>query len=192
MKMDDWTMFEEFIKIYTNTMSRISADQYYMFSDTYFAGLRSILGDCLHLCTVMSPGGELAAGGLFAVTERVVQYHLGGTSKKYLPLAPAKLMFHSVIRWAKEVGNEIFHLGGGIGGRSDSLFSFKNGFSKLRSDFYTYRMILDDDRYAALVHLSRENCDRPTDYDREFFPAYRDLSITQKVEGARSCPEYQK
>lgn len=191
-KMDDWTMFEEFIKIYTNTMRRVSADAYYTFPHRYFTGLRSLLGDRMHLCTVVSFRGELAAAGLFPATEGIVQFHLSGSDAKYLSQAPSKLMLHFVTQWMKEKGSTSFHLGGGLGGRLDPLFEFKAGFSKLRSDFYTYRMILDQDKYATLVRLCGEKCGSVDQSSSQFFPAYRDPSIKQRLEGARSCPEYQK
>jgi hypothetical protein len=73
--------------------------------------------------------------------------------------------------WAKERGVRFMHLGGGIGCRQDSLAFFKQGFSKLRSRFQTFRMVLEPDIYQGLVRtrgLPGDTID-PGGY----FPAYR-------------------
>ena len=41
----------------------------------------------------------------------------------------------------KDRGNAIFHLGGGVGGAKDSLFSYKAGFSSGRHPFHTWRVV---------------------------------------------------
>ena len=170
--MDRWEYFDDFIEIYEATMHRLSASEFYLFPVRYFYGLRTALGTSLHLCTVLSPEGEVAAAGLFTSVCGIVQYHLGGTNSKYLSFAPAKLMFDHVCRWAKEEGNRVFHLGGGVGGQDDSLFQFKAGFSKLRNDFFTYRMIVDEEKYRLLNDQWERQCGEQRS-DLEFFPPYR-------------------
>ncbi|MCZ7545991.1 MAG: GNAT family N-acetyltransferase [Anaerolineae bacterium] len=172
--MDAWEYYEAFVHIYRQTMDRLSADTFYHFDRPYFTDLRTALGDCLHLCTVLSPEGEVASGGVFSTVNGIVEYHLGGTSTKYLPCAPSKLMFDHVRRWAAEMGHRIFHLGGGVGCRADSLFDFKAGFSDLRSNFYTFRMVVDAEKYAALNGLWAERR-RAIDDHADFFPKYRQL-----------------
>ena len=173
VKMDDWSYYQEFIDIYHMTMKRLEASEYYLFSDSYFADLRSSLGHNLHLCVVLSPTREVAAAGLFTTTDGIVQYHLSGTSLEYLHQSPTKLLLAFVSHWAKEEGNRLFHLGGGLGGRSDSLFQFKAGFSKLRANFFTYRIVLDTDRHATLDRLWREHCGNKGEDTSDFFPSYR-------------------
>jgi lipid II:glycine glycyltransferase (peptidoglycan interpeptide bridge formation enzyme) len=113
------------------------------------------LGDRLHLCTVQDPcSGVLASAGLFtAINTDIIQWHLCGTASAYLPLAPTKLEIDFIRRWAKEAGYQALHLGGGVGNRADSLFHFKAGFSPVYKEFYTYRLVLDDNRYAELSRM---------------------------------------
>jgi lipid II:glycine glycyltransferase (peptidoglycan interpeptide bridge formation enzyme) len=154
-------------------MRRVSADLFYLFSDDYFADLRLVLGDRLHLCTLLSPGNELAAAGLFTVNNRVAQAYLAGTVEKYLRVAPSKPMIYSEMLWAKENGPDVLHLGGGVGGKKDYLFQFKSGFLKLRSDFYTYRMILNERRYSLLVDLWKSQQSGTAQNNSDWFPQYR-------------------
>ena len=185
-ELDRWEYLEDFIAIYRQTMDRCDAEEFYFFSDHYFADLRTVLGDRLHICTIFSRQEEVAAGGLFSSIGGIVQAHLAGTANKYLHYAPAKLMFDHVRRWAKEAGNTVFHLGGGVGCRDDSLFRFKTGFSKWTTDFSTYRMILDQSKYASVIRLRQEQQPEPG-VSAGFFPAYRrpdistDLDTDQRV-----------
>lgn len=170
--VDDWQSVEAFIQIYQATMKRVVAKEYYIFSHEYFNNLRLALGDSLHLCAVMSPEGVMAAGGLFATaTSGIVEFHLSGTAAAYRKVAPTKLMLHYMIRWAKGAGFSTLHLGGGVGGRADSLFEFKAGFSDRRHDFYTYRMILDENKYTDLVARWQQQYSQAADPD--YFPLYR-------------------
>jgi Acetyltransferase (GNAT) domain len=177
-KINDWSLYEEFIQIYQTTMRRLSASSYYLFSEKYFADLRSSLGDRLNLCTILSPEGEVASSILFIATNNIVQTYLSGTAEKYLGQGSSKLEIATICRWAKENGKSVLHLGGGLGASSDSLFYFKSGFSDLKADFYTYRMILDREKYAKLLQLSLEKAgDKINNNNSDFFPEYRQLSI---------------
>ncbi len=160
------------MEVYRATMRRVGAKEFYLFSDNYFEDLKGVLEDKLDLWTVLSPDGEFAAGGVFTVTNGIVEYHLGGTAEKYLSTAPSKLMFSDVRNWGKEAGNRVFHLGGGLGGKTDSLFQFKAGFSQDYADFFTFRMVLDQPKYDRLEKkwrlLSGE-----LKQDLDSFPIYR-------------------
>ena len=170
--VDDWSRYDEFIQAYRQTMERVGASDFYFFSDEYFADLRAALEGRLHLCTVSSPTGEFAAGGLFCVTDGMVQYHLSSTADAHVGVAPSKLMLDHMRGWAQERANTVLHLGGGLGGREDSLFQFKAGFSPLRADFRTFRMVLDASRYEMLIDQWKAlSPDDQTTSD--YFPRYR-------------------
>jgi hypothetical protein len=170
-RLDEWESYDDFISVYNMTMTRLGASEYYFFSPEYFVALRSLLGAHVHLCTVVSPEGEVAAAGLFTVTSGIVQYHLGGTADMYLRHAPFKLLFDFMRRWAKEGGNATLHLGGGVGSQEDSLFHFKAGFGSGRASFSTFRVIVDQQKYADLTEQVTQKHGRQN--DPLFFPGYR-------------------
>jgi hypothetical protein len=170
--VDRWEQMDEFIRIYEETMSYRSAVAYYRFGRDYYRELRQCLGERLHLSVVLAPDGSGAAAGLFTQVDGMVQFHLSGTSDAHRRAGPAKLMLIHMRDWARGRGARFLHLGGGVGCREDSLAFFKQGFSKLRSRFQTFRMVLDPDRYQALVRrrgLPEEDPGAPGG----FFPAYR-------------------
>ena len=169
-QMDDWSRYNEFVSIYGQTMERVHANDFYKFSPQYFRDLRDKLGRQLHYCSIADPNGQLACGGIFGQSQTIMQYHLSGTADAFLSKAPSKLMLYEATLWAKKAGCTILSLGGGRGARPDSLFHFKSGFSPLRSDFLTYRLVCDQGKYASLT--------RGTEADEvgdEYFPRYRRL-----------------
>jgi hypothetical protein len=164
----EWKHFDDFVRIYTETMHRLEAAPYYFFDAEYFRGMREALGPGgLHLA-VTRIAGDVAAAALITTVSGVVQYHLSGTTERYIKERPTKLLLHEVRRWSTSRGERWFHLGGGLGAAADSLFRFKAGFSKLRRSFRTWRVIVDGDRYAALSGGTATAPDTAG-----FFPAYR-------------------
>jgi hypothetical protein len=176
-EMDDWNAYPASCEVYRATMRRNSAGSFYYFSDEYFSGLRRVLGQSVHLCTVRGPAGDVAACGLFLLAGGIAEYHLGGTADAHFAKAPSKLMFDFVRRWAKERGASVLNLGGGVAGAADSLYRFKSGFSPLNAGYHTVRIVFDAPRYDALVETSRA-IRAADDAAETFFPAYRRRSST--------------
>jgi len=168
--VDRWDRLDDFVRIYEQTMRYRSADAFYFFDRAYYEDLRRSLGDHLHLSIVQAPDGAAAAAGLFSRIDGLVQFHLSGTSEDYRRTGPAKMMLVHMRDWAKVGGARILHLGGGVGCREDSLAFFKQGFSKLRGRFHTFRMVLDPALYQRL--LGRRGLVPPS-AESAFFPAYR-------------------
>jgi Acetyltransferase (GNAT) domain len=165
----------EFVALYHETMHRVKAEQSYFFDPTYFYDLAKSLGPVLKLFIVKTPEEQVISGGLFTLCDGIVQYHLGGTRDAALKLSPTMLMFETVRHWANENGAHTFHLGGGVGAKSDSLFQFKARFSPQRHKFFTWRWIVAAKAYRELS-LEKQLWNsqrglRPN--SASFFPAYR-------------------
>jgi hypothetical protein len=165
----------EFIALYHETMRRVKAEQSYFFDATYFTDLATALGSVLNLFVAKSPGGEVIAAGLFTLCDGIVEYHLGGTLDTALKLSPTVLIFETVRQWAIQNSAHTFHLGGGVGGKSDSLFQFKARFSRRRHKFFTWRWIVVPDVYRKLsLQKDRWNSECGLRaVSGSFFPAYR-------------------
>jgi hypothetical protein len=180
----------EFVEVYHETMRRVKAEQSYFFDPTYFSDLAKSLGRVLKLFVVKMPDGEVISGGLFTLCNGIVQYHLGGTRNTALKLSPTVLIFDTVRRWSHKNGAHTFHLGGGVGGKTDSLFQFKAQFSRRRHEFVTWRWIVAPETYRE---LSRQK--QLSDSERglraispSFFPAYRCPSEPDTVPAALRAP----
>jgi GNAT acetyltransferase-like protein len=167
-RFNEWSAYSDFVCIYGQTMARLQANEFYRFPAQYFHDLRVALGPRLHFCSIVDAHGELACAALLTETEGLVQYHLSGTADRFVADAPSKLMLHEVTLWAKRKGCKILHLGGGLGGRADSLLHFKTGFSPLRTDFLAYHLVCDETKYNFLC---QQTATEPR--DTEYFPEYR-------------------
>ncbi len=167
---------DDFLDIYYETMRRVNAEKYYFFRKAYFEKLISQLGADVHhfMCTLK---GKVICSGLYVLCNDIVQAHLGGTRTEFMPLAPRKLEKDTVRIWATQQGARIFHLGGGVGAKRDSLFEFKAGFSKNRHDFKIWKWVVNPILYNELCEelaLGRNPGNADDDlYDNSFFPAYR-------------------
>ncbi|MEZ4869472.1 MAG: GNAT family N-acetyltransferase [Caldilineaceae bacterium] len=170
----EWTHFDSFIHIYYETMRRTEASDDYFFDRAYFRRLRELLGDKLHLFVAIHDD-SVAGAGLFTVCNSIIQYHLGGTDSRCLQLAPTKLIFDTVRLWGARIGATVFHLGGGVGSRQDSLFHFKAGFASLQYQFKVWKAVTNADAYNELVaQKHRWNLENGVPAsEKSCFPAYR-------------------
>src|SRR5439155_151646 len=83
--------------------------------------------------------------------------------------------------WANQNGAHTFHLGGGVGAKSDSLFHFKARFSRQRHKFATWRWIVEPEAYRELsVRKHVWNSERGLKaISPSFFPAYRCSAVRE-------------
>ena len=164
---------DEFIAIYEETMNRVKAKDSYYFSRDYFEGLLK-LEDKIHL-GIVEQEEEIVCACLFFESCGIVQAHLGGTKSEFLKQSPFNLLLHQMRLWAKARGNKYLHIGGGVGGKKDNLYTFKSGFSKQRHEFFTLRSVVDPERYNDLLHFRAKAIDKSVAElkSTQFFPAYR-------------------
>src|SRR5690606_38048680 len=113
---------ERFIAIYYETMDRVNATPYYYFTKDYFHSFLNTpqFGTRLLLAEYDE---EVVAGAIFTTTDKIMQYHLAGTTEKFIQLTPMKLILDEARLLGNDLDTEYLHLGGGVGGSDeDSLF----------------------------------------------------------------------
>ena len=172
--------WDEFADIYYETMDRVGSSPAYYFAKEYFAYLRDDMSDIFHLF-VCKQGDRVACAALFALCDGIIQYHLSGIREEYLATSPSpnRLLIDNVRQWGNEVGAYIFHLGGGVGGKRDSLFNFKRSFSKREHTFSVWHYVANEDVYKQLLHLQHARTKKaPTD---SFFPMYRHPDFAERT-----------
>jgi hypothetical protein len=170
--MDRWDRLDDFMTCYYDSMRRLNASPFYFFPKSYFEGLKTCLGDRIHLCLVYL-AGDIACAGLVTEMNGLCQYHLSATADAHFQDHPSKLMLHHLRSWLKRRGNRIYHVGGGVGSLRDTLHLFKSGFSPLAADFHTWRLVGDEARYRALVERWSALTGREPVERAAFFPQYR-------------------
>jgi hypothetical protein len=167
-----WRYYDAFQEVYAQTMRRVGATEWYFFDRDHFDELRRVLADRMHLIVVRQ-GDKAVCAGLFAETCGIVQYHLAGTGDGYEKSDASKLLIHYARQWGQERGNDVLHLGGGVGAAHDSLLHFKMGFSKVSGTFRTWRLIVDETTYHDLVARNRARAAIVEPPKNNFFPEYR-------------------
>jgi GNAT superfamily N-acetyltransferase len=166
--MDDWSHLDEFVAMYHQTMTRVGATEDYFFDRAYLERIRGALDGRVHLMMSLA-ADEPIAGSVFLETGGVVQAHIVATKPSYRREEPTRFLVSECVEWGRQRGCTDLHLGGGVGGREDSIFHFKKGFSRRRHEFFTFRAVLDPTAYAELTSAGQEPSPDVTGY----FPAYR-------------------
>jgi hypothetical protein len=176
-----------FVELYTQTMKRRNAPGQYMIDREWLLQFaQSLRNHCFLLSATLN--GEIAAILLVMEYRGFVHAHLTGIDDRYISSSPLKPLLDGTRRWAAARGNQIFHLGGGIGARQDSLFQFKRHFSPDTNPFHIGCWILnrelyfdlspDSEREAGSVFSS--SCEEPKP-----FPAYRFVTDERHVLATR-------
>jgi lipid II:glycine glycyltransferase (peptidoglycan interpeptide bridge formation enzyme) len=129
---------------------------------------------------VVRAENEIASAGIFSETCGIVQYRLSGTADAYRQNDASHLMTHFAREWARERGNTVFHLGDGVGAANDSLFQFKAAYSKHRSQFSTWRVIIDQQVYRDLLQSRQIEVDWQHAGSGKFFAEYRVCAPSDK------------
>ena len=173
----------QFRRLYHETMDRVGARDHYYFPDEYFTRLKKNLPQAARL-VFCERDGQIISGALFLVTDRIIQYHLGGTATQHQDCRGAiKLIFNHMRAWGTRNGMSWLHLGGGLGAREDSLFRFKAGFSKTHFQFQTASLVLKPAVYQGLIRF-RQQWNRRNGHhlsEEECFPEYRRLPLKRSA-----------
>lgn len=170
----DFAHLNDFCQAYRETMDRVGAPSAYRYDETFFERLTRSLKNHVHAFLCWREEAIVCAG-LFASCNGIVQSFLTGSLDRHHGLAATKLLIDGARLWAIERGAEVFHLGGGVGSRRDSLFSFKAGFSDRRHDFATWECVLLPEEYKGLCRQREkdERLSRVRPASPDYFPRYR-------------------
>lgn len=167
-RVDPESNLDLFAEMYRETMLRHDQTGYLDFPKSYFRELLTNLRNNILMFTVRL-GDKTAAASLFFKFNDKLDYFLGASEEKLLPLRPNHFMFHKASCWAREHGYHRLHLGGG----RDSLMYFKRGFSKLTAPFYIAHKVHDQKVYESLTALRQNSKPDIITDGADFFPAYR-------------------
>jgi Acetyltransferase (GNAT) domain len=169
-----WRSVNMFVALYRATMARNHASDGSDISASDVMRLRDELGSNLHLMTT-TLDSSIVAAGLFSEYRGIVQALLVGIDHARRRWSPLKVMLDDVRAWAHRRGDRVLHLGGGRGGRLDSLYEFKSRFSERRHRAHVGRWVIDPVAYAELTRARERNL-RTTGRavaTSDWFPAYR-------------------
>jgi hypothetical protein len=145
-------------------MRRAGAAAFYLFPHAYW---RAPLAGVPLVRVDVRAGDTLAASVLGMGEPPWLHYHLGGSTDDGRRAGGSHLALLTLARWGAANGYTVLHLGGGVGGRADSLLEFKLRFAPDGLvPMAIGKALHDPDAYARLAGT------REVDWDG-FFPAYR-------------------
>lgn len=153
-----------FTAMYNENMLRLKAEKSYFFNEDYFAAI--IKEDSCKLI-VMYDGIKMICGAIIMCCGGIIRNHLSATAVDYVNQSPSKLLTDEISIIGRQLGMKYFHLGGGLGGREDSLFKFKSSFSNLFLEDSTWKFVSDTFVYNDLIK------ERKSDLNINYFPLYR-------------------
>lgn len=165
---------EEFHRLYTDSMERKNARDYYFFSCDFMKDvLRSFPDDSILL---LARYRNRLIGGIIILGKYDYAYsYLSASDPEFLSLGANNILKYEAMLWAKQKGYRYFILGGG-NAVGDSLFKFKASFSNTFMSFFVGRIIYDRRLYDLLSEEKirhEEKRGEKIPFESDFFPRYR-------------------
>lgn len=153
-----------FTCMYNENMQRLHADASYFYNEEYFTGILKNNESGSKLITIFE-GDLMICGAIVLYSCNVIRNHLSATSASHINHSPSKLLTDEISILGRKLGLKYFHLGGGLGGKEDSLFKFKSSFSPLTLKDNIWCFIANKRAYNQLAKGSNKNS--------TYFPLYR-------------------
>jgi hypothetical protein len=160
---------QTFHSIYIASMIRLDASKTYMFSEKYLVDLLHSKEINAKLFFVYNAAGDPICGAIVVFTNQIVQAHLLATNPDFYSESPAKFLTDEISIIARKLGIKYYNLGGGLGYKEDSLFNWKLGFSKLTTNYNSWRFIANPGLYNNILKEFGIKDDSTFD----LFPLYR-------------------
>ena len=124
----EFESMEEFKRLYTNTMHRLNAEDFYLFDDKYYDSIKREFHDRVFIGAV-EYNNTIISSALFMICGNYGHYHLSGSNREYSGLGANNYLLWNTILELKKHNVNWFHLGGGSDSDPDnSLLKFKKSF----------------------------------------------------------------
>jgi hypothetical protein len=164
---------DDFMRLFSETMERNDADSPYRFDRSYVEYLMTEMSDVMHLF-ICRLDGEIISVALSGCTRGLIEGYLGGTAFEHRQLSPSTLLYDRIRIWGATTGSRVLHVGGGVDGQRDTIYTYKLSFGAEEIPYFTWRCIAD---HSAYDRLCKQACGCPGDLDENFFPKYRDPEL---------------
>lgn len=166
----DFAYLDDFYFMYSETMNRVKAHNYYYFSKQWFYDMVHLLRGNIFLFNAFYQG-SIIGSSIFLGTGAVLNNYLSGTKSEGRHMGSHNLLIYIVALWAKSQGIKYFHLGGGLE-PDDKLFKYKTAFSPIRAQYYLGKVIHNHETYQYLSDRKLALLKDPSEKG-DYFPLYR-------------------
>lgn len=157
-----------FFEIYSKSMQRVGASEYYYFSENYISEIVNTDEYDARIAMVYD-GDIVVASTIIMLTNGIMQGYLIGVNPEYVKFSPIRYMVDELTILGRAAGIKYFNLGGGVGFKDDNVFQGKIALTHLTFDYKSWRYIANPCVYKQL--LAAKGINEDTDVD--FFPLYR-------------------
>lgn len=146
----EFKYLDVFIRIYKQTMKKLSADEFYDFNEKYYIDFKENLRDNSYISLVFKDDIPISAA-LIMYHNVYGHYHLAGSDHKWIMYNSNNFLLWENACYLKSIGVENFHLGGGTNSdENNSLLAFKKKFSFNINKFHIGKFIINSDVYNTI------------------------------------------
>lgn len=163
-----------FKSLYLETMNRVNANTFYLFSDEYFTRLSNFGDDKLKMVAVSDSEG-IHSIAVFLIGKNGIHYHLGASSSRKTHSGAFNLLMMHAVELGLLLKLKWVHLGGGKSSDgTDSLSHFKRTLSDTTHDYYIGRRLHQPDvwqrAHGKLHELNLSIGSSPKFFEYHFYP----------------------
>jgi hypothetical protein len=163
-----------FYNIYTATMQKIGADQYYFFNKNYFKNLKVLINKNSYILEVIDLEDRILCSMILLIYGKYAHYHLSGRASDNKNNSANNFILDEAIKFALNKGCKIFHFGGGNSyDENDSLLKFKRNFSKDIGFFYIGKKIYNQQIYDKVVEQWEQKYPEKVEKNKHILLKYR-------------------
>jgi hypothetical protein len=156
------TDLKKFYSLYSETMKKNNADEYYFFGIDFFQDLLALKNVTLY---AVSHDQEVVAMAFFMNGQEISHYHLSANSNISYKLNANYAILHQAFLEAQKIGQKFFLLGGGTTSNiDDSLLRFKSKFSSIKMPFYIAGKIYNKEIYDRYNDIWTQQSDQEIRY----------------------------
>jgi len=159
---------EKFFDIYSKSMERKEAEEFYKFSLEFLKDLfRLLKGEVVMFFA--EHNSQIIVGDIVIYKYGIAEDYLRGFDPSFSSMRPNNMLVFEAAKWCGENGCKLLNLGGGGRSSTEELFHFKSGFSKNTAEYFVSGVVHDQKVYDILC--KKKNADKTN--SKDFFPAYR-------------------
>lgn len=148
--------FQQFVGIYSRTMTRIGADAFYHFDPRHFRHLWEVV-QTSGMLLVAKLSENVVGGAIFLKGKRWLHYHLSATDPDRRVPGATNAIIHRAAERGRAAGLTRLHLGGGTtAAADDSLLLFKRRMSTDSHEFWIGKHIHDSEAYSKVCTVWRQ------------------------------------
>jgi len=168
-------LLDEFVHVYTATMTLRNADRRYFFPREFFEAIVRDLPGHFAFFHVLH-GGRVVSSELVLLSKQHAYFFLGGTLAESFEVRPNDFLQHETFLWCRDAGKRELVLGGGYKG-SEGLFKYKKSFAPNGEVPFQIGVKTYDAAAATVLLEARKRWEHsrglPWNPEPGFFPAYR-------------------